>query len=78
EEAISPHQQALELHPVGHPNRSSSLSDLAACIQCRYDSQRELGDLEEVISLHQQALELCLIGIQIGHHLWVGLQIAFN
>ncbi|KAG6332696.1 hypothetical protein ID866_6393 [Astraeus odoratus] len=62
EEAISLHQQALELCSVGHPNRSSSLGSLANCMQSRYESQGALEDLEEAISLHQQALELCPVG----------------
>ncbi|KAG6333409.1 hypothetical protein ID866_5679 [Astraeus odoratus] len=62
EEAISLSQQALELHPVGHTNRSLSLCNLANCIQSRYESQGVLGDLEEAISLHQQALGLHPVG----------------
>ncbi|KAG6327095.1 hypothetical protein ID866_11994, partial [Astraeus odoratus] len=58
EEAISLHQQALELFSVTYPDRPCSLSALAKCMKSRYDSQGALGDLEEAISLHQQALEL--------------------
>ncbi|KAG6331333.1 hypothetical protein ID866_7754 [Astraeus odoratus] len=58
EEAISHIQQALELHPIGHHYRSSSLMHLGICIQSRYGSQGAWGDLEEAISLHKQALGL--------------------
>ncbi|KAG6326773.1 hypothetical protein ID866_12316, partial [Astraeus odoratus] len=43
EEAISLHQQALELCPVGHPDRPTSLNNLAICIVSRYESQRTLA-----------------------------------
>ncbi|KAG6326881.1 hypothetical protein ID866_12208, partial [Astraeus odoratus] len=44
EDAISLHQQALELHPAGHPKRSFSLLSLANCIQSRYESQTLQND----------------------------------
>ncbi|KAG6329806.1 hypothetical protein ID866_9282, partial [Astraeus odoratus] len=61
-EAISVHRQLLELYPVGNPDRSWALGNLANFIQSRYKAQRTLGDLEEAISLYRQASHLCPIG----------------
>ncbi|KAG6331098.1 hypothetical protein ID866_7991 [Astraeus odoratus] len=62
EGAIAIHQQALDLQAIGHPNRSSSLANLAICMQYRYEAQGALIDLKEAISFHQQALDLRPVG----------------
>ncbi|KAG6331876.1 hypothetical protein ID866_7213 [Astraeus odoratus] len=62
EEAISLYQQALDLCPVGHINRSLSLFNLACCIHSRHRAQGALVDLEHAFSLNQQLLELHPVG----------------
>ncbi|KAG6331554.1 hypothetical protein ID866_7535 [Astraeus odoratus] len=62
EEAISLHQQVLELLPTGDPNGPLVLNNLANCMQSRYRSQGLFRDLEEAIFLSQKALNLCPAG----------------
>ncbi|KAG6329886.1 hypothetical protein ID866_9203 [Astraeus odoratus] len=62
QEAITLHKQGLELCPVGHPDRSLCLDNLANCMKCKYESHKVLLYLEEAISLNQQALELHPVG----------------
>ena len=66
EEAIPLQRDALELRPPGHPNRPSSLINLARCLSTRYDQLSAMGDLEEAIILQREALELCPTGHR--HH----------
>ncbi|KAG6331192.1 hypothetical protein ID866_7897 [Astraeus odoratus] len=59
EEAISLHQQVLELDFINDAQKSESLDGHACCMKSMYESQGALGDLEEAISLHKKALDLC-------------------
>ncbi|KIM38734.1 hypothetical protein M413DRAFT_420131 [Hebeloma cylindrosporum] len=55
EESISLHRRALELHPPPHPDRASSLTNLASALNTR----GQKNDIDESIFLHRQALDLC-------------------
>ena len=57
-ESIEYHQQALELLPVPHPNRSSSINNLAFALVTQFEQMGDLNDLERSIEYFQQALEL--------------------
>ncbi|KAI5995967.1 hypothetical protein EDC04DRAFT_2910147 [Pisolithus marmoratus] len=59
EEAIELFRAALILRPPGHPDRCSSLHNLASCLSNRYDNQGLVADLEEVVTLARAALDLC-------------------
>ena len=58
DEAISLHQDALELLSAGHPDRSTSFNNLASSLTRRFEQSDEREDLDEAISLHRDALEL--------------------
>jgi hypothetical protein len=58
EESIDVCREALDLLPESHPNRSSSLSNLAKALSTRFQQTGQLADLEESIGLHRKALEL--------------------
>jgi hypothetical protein len=58
EEAIIFHCDALVLCPSGHPNRSSSLNNLAGAIGTRFEQTGQMQDLEEAITYHRDALAL--------------------
>ncbi|THH13180.1 hypothetical protein EW146_g7015 [Bondarzewia mesenterica] len=51
-------RQALDLHPAPHPDRSTSLNNLASALRIQFGQTGQLGDLEEAISFHRQALDL--------------------
>ena len=51
-------RQALELYPPPHPNRSSTLNNLALALRSRFEQEGQKNDLDESIYLHRQALEL--------------------
>jgi catechol 2,3-dioxygenase-like lactoylglutathione lyase family enzyme len=59
EEAIIFYREALALHPIGHPDRSSSLSDLTKAVLARYKQLGRLEDLEEAITFYREVLTLC-------------------
>ena len=59
DEAISLHRLALDLRPIGHLYRPSSLRELAICHWKRFTQQNEISDLNEVVSLNRATLELC-------------------
>jgi hypothetical protein len=52
EESIAFYQQALELFPGSHPNRSISLNNLASALQTRFEQTGQLADLAESINKH--------------------------
>ncbi|KAJ7815149.1 CHAT domain-containing protein [Mycena leptocephala] len=58
EASIGFYRQALELMPGSHPNRSSSLNNLANALSTRFEQTDQLADLEESIGFHREALEL--------------------
>ncbi|KAF8436265.1 hypothetical protein L210DRAFT_989995 [Boletus edulis BED1] len=51
EEAIALGRQALELRPEGHPNRSTSLNNVAADLSARYKQLGGTEDLDEAIAI---------------------------
>ena len=58
EKCIRFYTEALDLFPVGHPDRAASLHSLAWALQCRYDRPHSLDDLEKCIRPYTEALEL--------------------
>ncbi|KAI5988748.1 hypothetical protein EDD15DRAFT_1357945 [Pisolithus albus] len=59
EEAIELLHAALELRPIGHPGRSSSLCELAFWLSHRHDEHGAAVALEEAVTLGREALKLC-------------------
>ncbi|KAL4067429.1 hypothetical protein V8B97DRAFT_1888563 [Scleroderma yunnanense] len=62
EEAIALGRAALELRPLGDPNRGNTLFNLACDLMKMFTKLGENADLDEAISLHRSALELCPVG----------------
>ncbi|KAI6152720.1 hypothetical protein EDD17DRAFT_1132097 [Pisolithus thermaeus] len=60
--AITFYERTLQLCPAGHPNRASSLHDLAQCLADRFRRQPTATDLDKAIVLEQEALELLACG----------------
>ncbi|KAH8105069.1 TPR-like protein [Phellopilus nigrolimitatus] len=58
EESIILHRDALKMHPPGHPDRSSSLNDIAGALTIRFKQTGRMEDLEESIALSRDALGL--------------------
>jgi tetratricopeptide (TPR) repeat protein len=58
EESVGFHRQVLELRLGSHPDRSTSLNNLANVLSTRFEQTRQLADLEESIGFHREALEL--------------------
>ncbi|KAF8966689.1 tetratricopeptide repeat-containing protein, partial [Flammula alnicola] len=58
DEAILLHQKALVLRPALHPDRSTSLNNLALALQTRFGQRGASNNLDEAISLHREALVL--------------------
>lgn len=56
EEAISLNREAVTLCPLGHPDRSTSLNNLASDLGTLFDQSGRMEDLEETISLDREAL----------------------
>ncbi|KAI9567903.1 CHAT domain-containing protein [Boletus coccyginus] len=59
DEAIALGREALDLRPQGHPNRSTSLNNLAVRLFIRYNRLGGMEDLDEAIFLGREALDLC-------------------
>jgi tetratricopeptide (TPR) repeat protein len=57
-EAIGKARQALALRAPGHPDRSSSLNNLANALKTRFKQLGDLDALAEAVELHRQALAL--------------------
>src|SRR5260370_37459654 len=55
EEAIRCHHEALALRPHGHPDRSSSLINLASAVSIRFDQSGRMQDLKEALKYICQA-----------------------
>ncbi|KAI5982333.1 hypothetical protein EDD15DRAFT_150699 [Pisolithus albus] len=55
-EAITLYRHSLQSCPAGHPNRASSLRDLAQCLAYRFREPPAGADLDEAIALQQEAL----------------------
>ena len=62
EEVITYCPEALTLRPPGHPDRSSSLNDLAIAVLTRYHQLGRIEDLEEAITYLREALTLSPLG----------------
>ena len=62
EEAITCHRQVHTVRHDGHPNRSSSLDNLANAVSTRGKQLGKMEDLEEAITCLRQALVLRLHG----------------
>ncbi|KAG1805922.1 TPR-like protein [Suillus variegatus] len=58
DEAIELHRATLLLLPLDHPNRPSSLCDLAASLGDRFPQRGIMSDLDEAIELNRAALLL--------------------
>ena len=56
--AIILQEEALKLCPNPHPNRSVSLSNLAASLLARFERHKRSGDLKRAIILQEEALKL--------------------
>jgi tetratricopeptide (TPR) repeat protein len=54
--AISLHRQALELRPLGHPNRPKSLGNLAAALQAHF---HQTGNLDSLAVCRADRTHLC-------------------
>jgi tetratricopeptide (TPR) repeat protein len=57
-EAIELQRQALDLRTPGHPDRSTSLHNLANAVRTRFEQYGDLESLAEAVELHRQALVL--------------------
>ncbi|KAF8436217.1 hypothetical protein L210DRAFT_2474093 [Boletus edulis BED1] len=55
EEVIILDQEALDLRPQGHPDRTISLNNLALCLSTRYKQLEIMQDLDEAIVLDREA-----------------------
>ena len=64
EEVITYLREALSLRPIGHPNRSMSLSNLAIAVltRCEWLGSMSVEDLDETITYCREALTLRPIG----------------
>ena len=60
EETISLHREAVELTPVGHPNKSVFINNLAGVLRICFEHSGKPRDLEEAILLEQEAKNLTL------------------
>ncbi|KAH7918904.1 hypothetical protein BV22DRAFT_1123568 [Leucogyrophana mollusca] len=58
DKAIDHHRAPLRLRPPVHPDRSSSLNNLALTLSTRFKQRGDRADLDEAIELNRAALEL--------------------
>ena len=58
DDCITKYGEALELTPPGHPNRSSSLMNLANALLLRFKQVGDRADLDDCIAKSGEALEL--------------------
>lgn len=58
DDAIAYYQNALELYPPDHPDRSVCLFNIATSLSFRFQQQKEITDIEMSISLHRMTLDL--------------------
>ncbi|KAI6001456.1 hypothetical protein EDD15DRAFT_2193060 [Pisolithus albus] len=57
-EAITFYRHVVQFYRTGHPDRASSLHDLAQSLADRFHEQPTAADLDEAIALQQEALQL--------------------
>ncbi|KAG1869359.1 CHAT domain-containing protein [Suillus subalutaceus] len=62
DQAIALHREALALRPVGHPDRSSSLNNLATELSSRFEHRGNDEDLDQAIALQREVLDLRPVG----------------
>ncbi|KAG2137426.1 CHAT domain-containing protein [Suillus bovinus] len=62
DQAIALHTEALALRPIGHPDRSMSLNNLAEKLSSRFKHRGNEEDLDQAIALDTEALALRPIG----------------
>ena len=65
-DAIAYNSEALTLRPRGHPDRSTSLVNLASAVLTRYEQSGRMEDLNNAITYNREALALCPLGHR--HH----------
>ncbi|KAG1846241.1 hypothetical protein DFJ58DRAFT_730623 [Suillus subalutaceus] len=58
DQAIAHQRETLALFPVDHPDRSTSLNNLATQLSLRFQHQGNDKDLDQAITLHREALAL--------------------
>ncbi|KAI6141769.1 hypothetical protein BKA82DRAFT_832879 [Pisolithus tinctorius] len=59
-EAIKLYRYILQFYLISHPDRASSLHDLALCLADLFRHQHVAADLDEAIVLEQEALQLLI------------------
>jgi hypothetical protein len=67
--SVDLNREALHLRPPGHPNRPTSLSNLANALWRSFESSGDLLSLSEVIDLHCTALNYAHRGMHYALHL---------
>ena len=58
DDAILFHQLALDLRPVGHPDRLVTLNEAVSCIGLRFEKLKAPADLDDLVDLHREILDL--------------------
>ncbi|KAI6128869.1 hypothetical protein EDD16DRAFT_1824049 [Pisolithus croceorrhizus] len=56
--AITLYRAALELRPVKHADRASSLHDIAQCLAYRFRQTSTVSDLDDAVTAEREALQL--------------------
>ncbi|KAG2005666.1 mucin-like protein 1 [Coprinopsis cinerea AmutBmut pab1-1] len=72
-EAIRLYREALELRPAPHPDRSSSLINLANALLMRFAQIGTMSNIEQAIQLFREALELTPTSHARRHYALYGL-----
>ncbi|KAG8978191.1 hypothetical protein FRB93_011343 [Tulasnella sp. JGI-2019a] len=62
EESIHHHREELALYPIGDPHCASTLRNLGARLNTRFENTGNVADLDESIRHHEAALILCPVG----------------
>ena len=57
DEIVTVARAALRLCPLGHPERTASLTTLAICLQHKFQHRGDVTDLNGAITLHKEVLE---------------------
>jgi hypothetical protein len=57
-DCITNYREALELRPLGHPDRSETLINLATALRTRFEQDADRADLNDCITKYEEALEL--------------------
>ncbi|KAG0696809.1 hypothetical protein DFH29DRAFT_879140 [Suillus ampliporus] len=78
DEAISLHEEALWLHPVGHASCYASLDNLGGALRTRFSHRGDINDINRAISLFREALTLCPPGHPRHHIILNNLALALT